>query len=331
MLMKLKASWLLGRPKVQFSIKDDSSLNRSYMYPPSHPGFLLSSYRLDVCCAFQVLTEVSKREIAVLRTFQTLAAGIFTRPAEISAAHARHIHLCNNCLSTITGHQSFDPKDFADADLNFKQEKDRSYSGFLSLGKTPSLVQGLRDFADLDLEDKQVTHPEGVEESILSRDSLSDTSSEASFADVSSVESGRRGRSGHVNARSDSNMSKTYKKTRRTDVREAESSSESEGETEKPQKSQIKKSKETDGSTRARGGTAVRFNVQEPEVSTTEGGAPTARMERSFTKDSVYSVPTQGSSVTLPLADEGEVTIDDFLYLIAQSFRLSGIRRGVYL
>ena len=269
-----------------------------------------------------MLTEVSKHEIAVLRTFQALAAGIFTRPAEISAAHARHIHLCNNCLSTITGHQSLDAKDFADADLNFKQEKDRSYSGFLSLGKTPSLVQGLRDFADLGLEDKQVTHPEDEEESIVSRDSLSDTSSEASFADVSSVESGRRGRSGHVNARSNSNMSKTYKKTRRTDARKAESSSESEGGTEEPKKCQIKNSKqtdgskETDGSARARGGTAVRFNVQDPEVSTTEGGVPAARMERSFTKDSLYSVPTQGSSVTLPLADEGEATIDNVLYLI---------------
>ena len=295
------------------------------MYPPSHPGFLLSCYRLDVCCAFQVLTEVSKHEIAVLRTFQALAAGIFARPAEISAAHARHIHLCNNCLTTITVQQSFHAKDFADADLNFREEKNRSHSDFFSLGKTPSLVQGLRDFAGLDLEDKQVTHPADVEESVLSRDSLSDTSSEASFADVSSVESGRRGRSDHVNARSDSHMSKTYKKTRRTDGRKVQSSSESEGEIEKPQKSQKLKSKqtdilkkETDGSARARGGTAVRFNVQEPEVSNTEGGVPAASMERSFTKDSLYSVPTQGSSVTLPLADEGEVTMDNMLRLKAQ-------------
>jgi len=289
---------------------------------------------LDVCCAFQVLTEVSKHEIAVLRTFQALAAGIFTRPAEISAAHARHIHLCNNCLSTMTEQQSFHAKDFAGADLNFKEAKNRSHSDFLSLGKTPSLVLGLRDFAGLDLEDKQVTHPADVEESVLSRDSLSDTSSEASFADVSSVESGRRGRSGHVNARSDSNVSKTYKKTRRTDARKAESSSESEDETEKPPKSQIKKSKQTDGSketaasARARGGTAVRFNIQEPEVSTTEGGVPGARVERSFTKDSLYSVPTQGSSVTLPLADEGEFPVNNVLYLTAQT-PLSGIRRGV--
>lgn len=273
-----------------------------------------------------MLTEVSKHEIAVLRTFQALAAGIFTRPAEISAAHARHIHLCNNCLSSITEQQqSLHAKDYADTDLNFKEEKNRSHSDSLSLGNTPSLVLGLRDFAGLDLEDKQVTHPVDVEESVLSRDSLSDTSSEASFADVSSVESGRLGGSGHVNARSDSNVSKTFKKTRRTDARKARSSSESEDETEKPQKFQINKSKqtdimkkETDGSARARGGTAVRFNVQEPEMSTTEGGVPAARMERSFTKDSLYRVPTQGSSVTLPLADEGEVIIDIVLHLIAQ-------------
>ncbi|KAL9963663.1 hypothetical protein ACROYT_G027190 [Oculina patagonica] len=265
---------------------------------------------LDVCCAFQVLTEVSKQEIAVLRTFQALAAGIFTRPTEISSAHARPVHLCNNCLSNITGHQSLNAKGFPDDDLNFDQEKHRSPSGYLSLGKTPSLVRGLRDFADLGLDDKPVRLTEDVEESIASRDSLSDTSSEASFADVSSVESGRRGRSGHVNARSGSNMSKTYKKTRRTEAKKSESSSESEGEIEKPEKTQIKSSKqsdipkkETNGSARARGGTAVRFNVQEPEVSNTEGGVPAPRMERSFTKDSLY---TQGSSVTLQLADEDD-------------------------
>ncbi|KAJ7392689.1 hypothetical protein OS493_010340 [Desmophyllum pertusum] len=270
---------------------------------------------LDVCCAFQVLTEVSKQEIAVLRTFQALAAGIFSRPAEISDAHARHIHLCNNCLSTITGHQSFNAKGYPDDDLDFNQEKiTHSASGFLSaMGKTPSFVRGLRDFADLSFEEKaQVRHPEDTE-SVMSRDdTLSDTS-EASFADVSSVESGRRGRSGHVNARMASNVSKTYKKTRKIDARKDESSSESEDEIEKPLKTQIKNSKqtdilkkETDRSARARGGTAVRFNVQDPEVSNTEGGIPGARMERSFTKDSLYSVPTQGSSVTLPSADEDD-------------------------
>ena len=258
---------------------------------------------------------MSKHEIAVLRTFQALAAGIFTRPVEISAAHARHVHLCNNCLSAITEQQSLHAKNFADADLNFKGENNPSRSDFLSLGNTPSLVLGLRDFAGLDLEDKQVTNPVDVEESVLSRDSVSDTSSEASFADVSSVESGRRGRSGHVNARSDSNVSKTYKKTRRTDATKVENSSESESEIEKPQESPKIKAKQTDilkketnGSARARGATAVRFDVQDPMVSNTEGGVPAAPIERSFTKDSLYSVPTQGSSVTLPLEDEGEVT-----------------------
>lgn len=267
-----------------------------------------------------MLTVVSKHEISVLRTLQALAAGIFNRPAEISAAHARHIHLCNNCLSNITGHQSFPAKGFPDGDLNFGQEKQRSPSGFLSLGKTPSLVRGLRDFADLGLEDKRVTHSDDAEESIASQDSLSDTSSEASFADVSSVESGRRGESGHVKVRSTSNVSKTKKKTRRTEARKSESSSESEGEIEKPQKTQIKESKqtdipkkETDGYARARGGTAVRFNVQETEVSNAGSGVPAARMERSFTKDSLY---TQGSSVTLPLGDEGKLSIST-LYVVS--------------
>ena len=180
----------------------------------------------------------------------------------------------------------------------------------------------MRDFADLGLEDKQITHAQGVEESIASHDSLSDTSSEASFADVSSVESGRRRRSGHAKARSGSNISKTKKKTRRTEARKSESSSESETEIEKPQKTQIKDlkqtdipKKETDGSARARGGTAVRFNVQESEVSNAKSGVPAAQMERSFTKDSLY---TQGSSVTLPLEDEGKISAST-LYIVPYS------------
>ena len=260
-------------------------------------------------CAFQILTEVSKRELAVLRTFQALAAGIFTKPVEMSDAHARHIHVCNNCLSTITGHQSFTGQGFHNDGLNLNQEINRSTSGILSAGKTPSFVRGLRDFADLGLEDK----PEDVAESIKSRDTLSDTS-EASFADVSSVESEHHERSGHVNDRSASNLSKTYKKTRRTNAVKGESSSESDEEIEKSQKSQIKKSnqanilkKENDGFARARGGTAVRFNVEEAEISNQGGGIPAARMERTLTKDSLYSAPTQGSSVTLQLEDEGKL------------------------
>ena len=267
-----------------------------------------------MCCAFQVLTEVSKHDIVVLRTFQALAAGIFTRPPEISEAHARHIHLCNNCLSTITGHQSLNVKGFPDDDLNVNQEKTQTASGFVSVGETPSFVRGLRDFVDLGLEDKQVGHPEDDAASVASRDTHSDASSEASFADVSSVESGHRGRSSHANERSASNMSKTYKKTRRIAGRKGDISSDSEDEIRKPQKTQ-KASKQADimkkdfeSSARARGGTGVRFNVKDSEDVHTESGIPKAQVERSLTKDSLYSAHTQGSSVTIPLVDEGELT-----------------------
>lgn len=268
-----------------------------------------------MCCAFQILTEVSKHEIAVLRTFQALAAGIFTTSAEISDEHARHIHLCNHCLSTMTGHQSYNVKGFPDDDLNLNKEKSATASGFISVGQTPSFVRGLRNFANLGLEDMEVKHSEDDTASVASRNTPSDASSEASFADESSVESGRYGRSDRVNERSSSNMSKTYKKTRSTGAKKGEISSDSEDETEKPQKSQIKPSKQadtakkdTESSVRPRGGTGVRFNVQEdPEVGT-EGGVPKAQLERSLTKDSLFSARTRGSSVTIPLADEGELT-----------------------
>lgn len=276
---------------------------------------LLYHCRMDVCCAFQVLTEVSKRDITVLHTFQALAAGMFTKPAEISDAHARHIHVCNNCLSTLTGHQSLSGPDLHDDGFKLNHEKTRSTSGFLSVRKTPSFVKGLRDFANLGLENDKARQPEDEAESIKSRDTLSDTS-EASFADVSSEESENHERSGFVRGSSTSNLPKTYKKTRRTIAGKDESNSESEEEIEKPLKSQIKKSnqtkileKKTDGSTRVHGGIAVRFNVKQTEFSYPGGGVPAARMERSVTKDSLFSVPeTQGSSVTLQLEDEGEQT-----------------------
>lgn len=271
-----------------------------------------SSNRLDVCCAFQVLTEVSKHEIAVLRTFQALAAGIFTRPAEISDVHARHIHLCNNCLSTITGQQS-NVKSFFDDDLNFDHGKAAAASGFMSIGQTPSLVRGLRDFAGIGLEDRQVRWPDDDVASVASRDTGSDASSEASFADVSSVESGRHGRSGHVNERSTSNVSKTFKKTRRMARRRGEVSSDSEDETGKHSKTAAKPSKQTEAvkkdiesSARGRGGTGVRFNIQEPDIVANESGVTKVQMERSQTKDSLFSAHTRGSSVSIPFADEGE-------------------------
>lgn len=270
---------------------------------------------MDVCCAFQVLTEVSKRDITVLRTFQALAAGMFTKPAEISDAHARHIHVCNNCLSTLTGHQSLSGPDLHDDGFKLNHEKTRSTSGFLSVRKTPSFVKGLRDFANLGLENDKARQPEDEAESIKSRDTLSDTS-EASFADVSSEESENHERSGFVRGSSTSDLPKTYKKTRRTITGKDESNSESEEEIEKPLKSQIKKSnqtkileKKTDGTTRAHGGIAVRFNVKQTEFSYPGGGVPAARMERSVTKDSLFSVPeTQGSSVTLQLEDEDDTS-----------------------
>ena len=258
---------------------------------------------------------MSKQEIGVLRTFQALAAGIFTTPAQISEAHARHIHLYNNCLSTLTGQQSYNVKGFVDDDLNFNQDKTATASGLISMGQTPSFVRGLRDFADLGLDDKEVRDPEDDAVSIASRDTGSEVSSEASFADVSSVESGCRGRSGHVKERSASSMSKTYKKTRRTAARKDELFSDSEDEIEKPSNTEAKPLKQTDmvkkdveKSVYDRAGTGVRFNVQEPDVVNAEGGVSRAQMERSLTKDSLYSAHTRGSSVTIPLGEEGKLT-----------------------
>ena len=232
---------------------------------------------------------------------------MFARPAEISDEHARHVHLCNNCLSTIAGHQT---KSLPD-DLHFNVDKAHAASGFMSIGQTPSFVRGLRDFADLGLEDTSVKQPEDDAVSVTSRNTASDASSEASFADVSSVESGHCGRLDNVTERAAS-VSKTFKKTRKTAAKKDEMSSDSEDEAEKLAKSPTQSSKknipnkETENPVRARGGTAVRFNVQEDaEVVNTEGGVPKAQMERSLTKESLF---TQGSSVSIPLAEEGELT-----------------------
>lgn len=250
---------------------------------------------LDVCCAFQVLTEVSKSEIAVLRTFQALAAGIFSRPEGVSDTHARHINLCNNCLSSITGHQSFNVKDFTDDDL----DSDGAKTSTVSVGQTPSLVRGLRDFAGLSLEDKQVVHREDDAVSVMSRDTGSRASSEASFADVSSVESGRRGRDGYEVA------SRTFKKTRKPVARGIEIYSDSDDEIEKAHKTDALK-KDTKGSVKPRIGTGVRFNVQEPVFMNTQGEVPRAKIARSETKNSLNSGHTLASSVTIPLGDEDD-------------------------
>ena len=254
---------------------------------------------------------------------------MFARPAEISDEHARHVHLCNNCLSTIAGHQT---KSLPD-DLHLNVDKAHTASGFMSIGQTPSFVRGLRDFADLGLEDTSVKQPEDDAVSVTSRNTASDASSEASFADVSSVESGHRGRLDNVMERATS-VSKTFKKTRKTAAKKDEMSSDSEDDAEKPAKSPTQSyrqsipNKETENSVRARGGTAVRFNVQEDaEVVNTESGVPKAQMERSLTKESLF---TQGSSVSIPLEEEGELTRRKFP--IRPSFRsLTFLKRFEYV
>lgn len=245
-----------------------------------------------MCCAFQVLTEVSKQDIAVLRTFQALAAGIFPRPAGMSDTHARHIHICSNCLSSITGHQSFNPKE---GDLGSNGTKTNA----TSIGETPSFVRRLCGFAGLEIQDKRVGQLENDAASVRSRNIGSDASSEASFADVSSVESGCHGREVHA-----TDMSKSFKKTRRTVARIGETFSDSEDEKDEAHKMDDL-TENTNGPVKERDGTGVRFNVEEPIVGNWEGGVAKAKMTRAGTKDSLYSGRTRASSVTIPLADEG--------------------------
>ena len=253
-----------------------------------------------MCCAFQVLTEVSKQDIAVLRTFQALAAGIFSRPAGMSDTHARHIHICNSCLSSITGHHSFNPKDFSEDDLGSNGTK----TNVTSLRETPSFVRRLRGFAGLEIMDKRVGQLEDDAASDRLRDTGSDASSEASFADVSSVESVYRGREGHATDKSNS-----FKKTRRTVARIGETFSDSEDEKDEAHKMDDL-TENTDGPVKERDGTGVRFNVGEPIVGNSEGGVANAKMTRAGTKDSLHSGHTRASSVTIPLADEGESIVN---------------------
>lgn len=50
----------------------------------------------------------------------------------------------------------------------------------------------------------------------------------------------------------------------------------------------------------------MRFNVRQTEFSYPGAGVPAVRMERSVTKESLFSVPTRDSSVTLQLEDEDD-------------------------
>lgn len=253
-----------------------------------------------MCCAFQVLTEVSKQDIAVLRTFQALAAGIFSRPAGMSDTHARHVHICNNCLSNMTGHHSFNPKDFSEDDLGSNGIKTNA----TSLGETPSFVRRLRGFAGLEINDKRVGQLEDDAASVRLRDTGSDASSEANFADVSSVESGCGGREGRATVTSNS-----VKKTRRTVARNGETFSDSEDEKDEAHKMDDF-TENNDGPLKERDGTGVRFNVEEPIVGNSEGAVSKAKMTRAGTKDSLNSGHTRASSVTIPLADEGESIVN---------------------
>lgn len=259
---------------------------------------LKSELWLDVCCAFQVLTEVSKQDIAVLRTFQALAAGIFSRPAGMSDTHARHVHICNNCLSNMTDHHSFNPKDFSEDDLGSNGTKTKA----TSLGETPSFVRRLRGFAGLEINDKRVGQLEDDAASVRLRDTGSDGSSEANFADVSSVESGCGGREGRATVTSNS-----VKKTRRTVARNGETFSDSEDEKDEAHKMDDF-TENIFGPLKERDGTGVRFNVEEPIVGNSEGAVSKANMTRAGTKDSLNSGHTRASSVTIPLADEDETT-----------------------
>ena len=268
-----------------------------------------------MCCAFQVLTEASKHDLAVLRTFQALAAGVIPRPAQFSDAHQRHLHLCDQCLSAITGHKASSVQDLPDLDFGYEMGKTHSASGYTSLDKTPSLVRGLRDFVNLGRGEKRDRHVEDIE-SVVSCSAGSKASSEASFADISSLESDRQENSGH--GRESSTSTKMYRKTRKTTATKSDSSSESE---DGSLTDRIKGTKPTDLPYKEvtkpppqgyRDGTAVRFNVKQPEV-TTVGSAAVGGMERALTKDSLCSGHTLGSSVTIPLVEEGTVC-DSYLF-----------------
>ena len=259
---------------------------------------------MDIACAFQILVEASKQDLAVLQTFQSLGAGILSRPVALSEMHARHVHVCYTCLSSLTGHQSPELKTTRGLDRAGKF----SASDYLSVGKTPSFVRDLQDFVNLGLEDElaeTARHDSEISESLDQRD---DSSSQASFADVSSVGSGvDRERPPRVRQ-----AAKTHRRGKNdvTDLRE--SSSGSEDESAKPirqakHRSLIKK-QATPSAQPSHVGSGVRFDVDRTRGTTTTGTKAKdevqpglGRIERTLTKESMYSFGTPGSSVSIPI------------------------------
>lgn len=196
----------------------------------------------------------------------------------------------------MTDHHSFNPKDFSEDDLGSNGTKTNA----TSLGETPSFVRRLRGFAGLEINDKRVGQLEDDAASVRLRDTGSDASSEANFADVSSEESGCGGREGRATVTSNS-----VKKTRRTIARIGGTFSDSEDEKDEAHKMDGF-TENNDGPLKERDGTGVRFNVEETIVGNSEGAVSKAKMTRAGTKDSLNSGHTRASSVTIPLADEGE-------------------------
>lgn len=140
-----------------------------------------------------------------------------------------------------------------------------------------------------------------------SRDEKHETSSEASFADVSSVESeGQTRRKGGKMPRRAS--SKQFRSSYKSFQFEDGSSSSDEEETHKP-KGKVTKRKPS----KERLGTGVRFQTEEPgtndnEIKPTSGTPkPGESLEREFTKGSLYSGHTAGSTVSIPLADDSKL------------------------
>ncbi|XP_031571517.1 transmembrane protein 232-like [Actinia tenebrosa] len=259
---------------------------------------------LDVSCAFSILAHTCSTNLSALQTFQSLAAGAFPRPAALAEIHARHLNLCEHCHSGFIG----DPSAHA-----LHQEEEIINDGlpagsdYLSVGQTPSFVRGLREFANLSHIEKNERKqpPESIEtESLRSRDEKHESSSEASFADVSSIESeGQTRRKGGKMPRRAS--SKQFRSSYKSFQFENGSSSSEEEETRKPKEKVTKRN-----SSKERLGTGVRFQTEEPGTSDTEvkphSGTPKPGepLERELTKGSLYSGQTAGSTVTIPLVDD---------------------------
>ncbi|XP_032239278.2 transmembrane protein 232 isoform X3 [Nematostella vectensis] len=248
---------------------------------------------LDVSCAFLILAHASSNDLTILQTFQALASGVLARPAEISEVHALHIHhMCENCLSSFTGHQASHEVGGEGGELD----------EFFSVGQTPSIVRGLRDFASLSFLDKEGRHSRADTDdtdSLRSNDQKSNASSDASLADVSSVESVRTGTRKKSSERlrkerrTQSNLSKNAPQGSHTLGDESSSDDDEKERTVKP------RSGKHSGSVRFQ--TAEQVNTA---PGTSSGSSFPEGLERETTKGSLYSAQTRGSSVTVP--DQGD-------------------------